>query len=306
MANIVFTSLGIAYIVLDVVWTAFLVAGLWFLYRHRRLPFLQIRRLPLVFAAIICLHVYGFVCTLGITVGQVVPCDAQFWIMSIYLPFGMALLQAANSQFLFIASRQKKYATFNNLDDLSISDKALPIDPSLPWWKKQGAKMRRLDKVDRILVYIGIGMIIEVRSEFAKACESAVTQCVSGRAHVLGLLWQRDLPCRLRIVQCQGPGNRTAACRSMFPGLGVVAVNCLAILLGLVLRPLHTLEDPQHRGYPWLANSDRLLLYRWTPCHPSLACWPILSCVRSSECRFHPAPVVSRTSLKTILSPFCG
>lgn len=159
---IVFTTLGWVYIVLDIVWTMVLVAGLAFLWRHRRLPFLQIRKLPLVFTAVINLHVYGFVCTLGLTVGQVVPCDAQFWIMSIYLPFGMALLQAANSQFLYIASQQKKFAQFNNLEDLELSEKSKPVDPSWSWWKRTYEKVRRMDKVTRILVYIGIGMVVEV------------------------------------------------------------------------------------------------------------------------------------------------
>lgn len=163
---IVFTTLGWVYIVLDIVWTMVLVAGLAFLWRHRRLPFLQIRKLPLVFTAVINLHVYGFVCTLGLTVGQVVPCDAQFWIMSIYLPFGMALLQAANSQFLYIASQQKKFAQFNNLEDLELSEKSKPVDPSWSWLKRTYEKVRRMDKVTRILVYIGIGMVVELLLTF--------------------------------------------------------------------------------------------------------------------------------------------
>jgi hypothetical protein len=162
MANIVFTTLGWVYIVLAIIWTGLLVCGLVFLYRHRRLPFLQIRKLPLVFTAVINLHIYGAICMLGLTVGQVVPCDAQFWIMSIYLPFGMALLQAANSQFLYIASQQRKYARFNTLEDYGFSEKSRPIDPSWSWWRRTFERTRRMDKLTRILVFIGIGMVIEV------------------------------------------------------------------------------------------------------------------------------------------------
>ncbi|KAH8194210.1 hypothetical protein TruAng_011626 [Truncatella angustata] len=149
MANIVFTTLGWVYIVIDIVWTVLLI-----------------RKLPLVFTAVINLHIYGAVCMLGLTVGQVVPCDAQFWIMSIYLPFGMALLQAANSQFLHIASQQKKFAQFNNLEEHGMSEKSRTIDPSLPLWKKNIEKLKRLDKVTKILVFIGIGMLIELALTF--------------------------------------------------------------------------------------------------------------------------------------------
>lgn len=171
MAEIVFTTLGVFYIVLGVIWTSVLVLGLAFLYRHRRLPFLQIRKLPLVFTAIIVLHGYGFICTLGLTVGQVVPCDAQFWIMSVYLPVGMALLQAANSQFLHVAGQQRKFAKFNNLEEYGLSEKHRPVDPTLSWWRRSIEKLRRLDKTTQILVYIGIGMIVEVGRQCLDFCE---------------------------------------------------------------------------------------------------------------------------------------
>ncbi|KAF3012961.1 hypothetical protein E8E14_003007 [Neopestalotiopsis sp. 37M] len=163
---IVFTTLGWVYIVLDIAWALLLAAGLAFLYRHRRLPFLQIRKLPLVFTAILILHCYGAVCMLCLTVGQLVPCDAQFWIMSIYLPFGMALLQAANSQFLHVAKQQKRFAQFSDLEDHYLSEKSKPIDPSLPWWKRNYEQVRRMDKVTQILVYIGIAMVVELALTF--------------------------------------------------------------------------------------------------------------------------------------------
>lgn len=162
MAGIVFTTLGVAYIILDVIWTGALALGLAFLYRHRRLPFLQIRKIPLVFTAIIILHTYGFVATLGLTIGPVLPCDAQFWIMSIYLPLGMALLQAANSQFLHVARQQQKFASFNNLEDYELSGKLRPLDPSMNCWQRSMVKFKRMDKVTKILVYIGVGMVVQV------------------------------------------------------------------------------------------------------------------------------------------------
>jgi hypothetical protein len=163
MAEIVFTNLGWFYIAAGSVWTALVVAGMVFLHLHRRLPFLQIRRLPLVFTAIVNLHIFGASCCVVYTIGPIVPCDAQFWIMSIYLPFGIALLQAANSQFQHVASQQRRYAQFGSLDDSAIFEKSRQINPALPWWKRTVERVRRKDKVTKILILIGVGMVVEVR-----------------------------------------------------------------------------------------------------------------------------------------------
>ncbi|KAH8673310.1 hypothetical protein BX600DRAFT_432942 [Xylariales sp. PMI_506] len=162
MAEVVFSTLGWVYIGLAAVWTVLLICGATFLHRHRRLPFLQIRRLPLVFTAIALLHAYGTLCMLGLTIGPAVPCEAMFWVMSLYLPFGMALLQAANSQFQYIATRQRGFAQFNNLEDYRPSTKSMPIDPSLSWWRRTALRFQRMDKVTRVLVVIGIAMVVEI------------------------------------------------------------------------------------------------------------------------------------------------
>ncbi|RYP14246.1 hypothetical protein DL766_009737 [Monosporascus sp. MC13-8B] len=101
-------------------------------------------------------------------IGPAVPCDAQFWIMSTYLPFGIALLQAANSQFLHVASQQQKYASVADLDELELSAKSAGVDPTLPWWKQTLGRVQRADRTARLVVYIGIAMVVEL------ACVSLV------------------------------------------------------------------------------------------------------------------------------------
>ncbi|KAI1344822.1 hypothetical protein F5Y15DRAFT_410518 [Xylariaceae sp. FL0016] len=155
-------ALGWVYIGLTVAWTVILGGGMGFLWRHRQLPSLQIRRLPLVFTAVILLHGYGSVCMISWTLGSLIPCNAAFWVMSIYLPFGMALLQAANSQFQHIASQQQKFAKFNDLEDRTLLKEAAEMDASLPWWKRAVEKIRRTDKTTRIVVYISMGMVLQL------------------------------------------------------------------------------------------------------------------------------------------------
>lgn len=163
MAEFTTSTLGWVYIGLATAWTLLLAAGLLYLHRHRQLPFLQIRRLFLVFSAVILLHLYAVVCMVSYTIHPIIPCDAQFWIMSVYLPFGIALLQAANSQFLYVAGQQRKYASVTNLDELEFSEKSAPINQSSPRWKQSIQRIQRADKITRTVIYIGIGMAVEVR-----------------------------------------------------------------------------------------------------------------------------------------------
>ncbi|RYP39867.1 hypothetical protein DL767_001986 [Monosporascus sp. MG133] len=156
------STLGWVYIALAAAWTAVFVGAIFYLRRHCRLPFLQLRRLPLMCTAVILLHLYAIVCLICYMIGPLVPCDAQFWIMSIYLPCGIALLQAANSQFLHVASQQRKYAKFANLDELELLAKSENVDPTLPWWKRTFGRVRRADGTARIVVYIGIAMAVEL------------------------------------------------------------------------------------------------------------------------------------------------
>ncbi|KAK7910775.1 hypothetical protein PG985_013256 [Apiospora marii] len=165
-SRIVYSPLGWTYIGLMIGWTLAVLAGMAFLFRHRRLPFLQLRRLPLVFSAIIILHIYAASCLLALTIGPLIPCDAQFWVMSIYLPFGMALLQAANSQFQHVATRQRQYAQFSTLEDRNVFEKSAEVDPGLPWWRRGWQRIQKANEVDRILCFIGIGMAVQLALTF--------------------------------------------------------------------------------------------------------------------------------------------
>ncbi|RYP14492.1 hypothetical protein DL765_006328 [Monosporascus sp. GIB2] len=173
--EIVTNTLGWAYIGLAVAWTVVFVLAMVYLHHHCRLPFLQLRRLPLVCIAVILLHLYAIVCLICYMIGPAVPCDAQFWIMSTYLPFGIALLQAANSQFLHVASQQRKYTSFPNLDEIELSAKSASVDPTLPWWKQTFGRVQRADRTARLVVYIGIAMAVEV-----PGTERRESRCLTG------------------------------------------------------------------------------------------------------------------------------
>ncbi|KAK4680593.1 hypothetical protein QC764_100700 [Podospora pseudoanserina] len=103
-------AVGIWWIVFGAVWTALLACGMGYLYTKRKSPTVRIRGLPLTFAGLILLHLYWITVQIGYAIGPLAPEMAQFWIMSIWYPFGIALFQAGNSQFLHVAKAQSRFA----------------------------------------------------------------------------------------------------------------------------------------------------------------------------------------------------
>ncbi|KAH6663949.1 hypothetical protein F5X68DRAFT_177667 [Plectosphaerella plurivora] len=104
-------GVGIFWAVFAASWTLILMGGMSFIYSRRDMSMLRIRGLPLSFAAIALLHVYWVAVQLGYIYGHLVAPGIEYWIMGIYLPFGIALFHASNSRFLHVAKAQKIYAT---------------------------------------------------------------------------------------------------------------------------------------------------------------------------------------------------
>lgn len=162
MAQAVLDTLGRAYLGLAIAWTVALAAGILFLHHHRHLPCLQIRRLPLVFAAVCSLHMYGAVCCIAYVIAPLAPCTAEFWLMSIYLPFGIAMFHAANSQFLHIASRQKRFVRRSTISSYSLDEQQAERLANSRF-RRILKGVERADKIERMMVWIGIGLAIQVR-----------------------------------------------------------------------------------------------------------------------------------------------
>ncbi|KAI3400161.1 hypothetical protein diail_4393 [Diaporthe ilicicola] len=89
------------------VWTSLVGAGCGFLWYRRDTPLLRIRGLRLTFAAIAFLHTYWMAVQMAY-IADPFPEQAEYWIMGIYLPFGIALFQASNTQFLHVARQQRR------------------------------------------------------------------------------------------------------------------------------------------------------------------------------------------------------
>lgn len=111
--------LGWMYITIAIMWTIILLMGTTFIIARRHMAFLRIRNIPLAVSAVATLHVYWILCMVAYTFHGFYPCVTEYWIMSIYLPMGIALFQASNTQLLHVASVQRRIA------DDSSSEKSL-------------------------------------------------------------------------------------------------------------------------------------------------------------------------------------
>lgn len=151
-------GVGIWWITFGAVWTLLLVCGMTFLYKKRDTPTLRIRGLSLTFAGIALLHLYWITVQLGYSVGPLAPPVAEFWIMSIWYPFGIALFQAGNSQFLHVAKAQSRFARPPSQMSTRYDEKRLPQDST---WL---GRLRRMDYSKRMFMFVTLGMLIQVSS----------------------------------------------------------------------------------------------------------------------------------------------
>ncbi|RPA80004.1 hypothetical protein BJ508DRAFT_210715 [Ascobolus immersus RN42] len=79
-------------------WTSLFFAGLFGLYKYRKLSFIRLKNVPLVFAALVLLHIQLTFDLLAYPLNGVLPCAVEYWIMTLCLPLGIALFQAQNMQ----------------------------------------------------------------------------------------------------------------------------------------------------------------------------------------------------------------
>lgn len=86
-------SLGVGYLLIAIIYTIILATELFFLHRRREAFCVQIRNVKVVFAAVLMLHIYLILVLLVYPWNGLFPCSAEFWIMSVFLPSGMAFFQ---------------------------------------------------------------------------------------------------------------------------------------------------------------------------------------------------------------------
>lgn len=152
----VFDPLAQFYVSVAIIWTTTLLVGCTFLVLNRHEQCIRIRNLLLALSAVTCLHVYWVLCMVAYSMGEKYPCAAEYWIMSIYFPFGIALFQANSMQLLRVFGIQEKllFAAQRPYRPPFLGH-AKPNRRHLTRWKQ-------MDLVQRTEVSIVVGMIVQV------------------------------------------------------------------------------------------------------------------------------------------------
>ena len=149
-------GLGKLLLALTVVWTTILSCGVAFLVKHRDISIIRMRRLELCIGAVLTLHVYWCACMLAYIVNGRFACTTEFWIMSTFLPWGIAFYQLSNTQLLCVVRQQKNFAT----------SRPIQIDTkghlTMPGWRGIPDLYRATNTTSRTLVGLEFGMAIQV------------------------------------------------------------------------------------------------------------------------------------------------
>ena len=216
-------AVGIWWIVFGAVWTFLLAGGMLFLYKKRNTPTLRLRSLSLTFAGIILLHLYWITVQIGYSVGPLAPKVAEFWIMSIWYPFGIALFQAGNSQFLHVAKAQSRFARPPSQMKTRYDEKRMAQKGSLL------QRFRQMDYSKRMFLFVTLGMAVQVRSVLAPdrfLFAAELTKTAHRRRRHLHDLAQ--VPPRLWHRRHRGDGRLAHGdCHEAGSGLGVVSGSLL-------------------------------------------------------------------------------
>lgn len=149
-------DLGKLYAAVVCVWTFLLLAGIIWLFLNRQRPHIRIRNLPLAIGSTLFLHVYLIKIFLAYTTNGHFLCSAEFWIMSIYLPFGIALFQAYLTQLRSLWEQQQQLVRSD--DDRQAADAQVGSKFNLV------QRWKGLSRLNRSYLLIAMGMLVQVRT----------------------------------------------------------------------------------------------------------------------------------------------
>lgn len=148
-------GVAVFYACFATIYTIILVGAMAFLYRKREMPMLKIRGLHLTLAAVIFMHMWWIAVQFGYMYAPLFAAGVEYWIMSAWLPFGIALFHASNSRFLYVAEMQKRFVRTDN-GDLHRVHRSKK--------KTLKEKYETLDYTTKMLAVVGVGMFFQVSS----------------------------------------------------------------------------------------------------------------------------------------------
>lgn len=167
-------SLAIFYIVFAIIYTVALLVGLYVLYLLRRTIAVRLRSFWTICSTVLTLHIYLVLILIAYPLNGLYKCGAEFWIMSIVLPLGMALFQGTycqpanvtgNTVLTVPASNIRLLAYYEAQQALADSTYLHEKPPRArlsfysikAWWKYSSC-------VDKTYAGIKLGVVVQVRA----------------------------------------------------------------------------------------------------------------------------------------------
>ena len=149
-------ALGKTYLVIAGLCTLILACGIGALLYYRQLDFIRIRNLTLMISSICMLHVYLIIVFLVYPLNGSFPCSLGFWVMNTYLPFGVALFQAQNTQLLSLSVLQKQLI----YQQPKLIDKSCKRRRSISSYIATWSELSLLYKT---YSFVAVGVVLQVR-----------------------------------------------------------------------------------------------------------------------------------------------
>ncbi|KAF1811703.1 hypothetical protein P152DRAFT_48877 [Eremomyces bilateralis CBS 781.70] len=147
-------GLGVFYICLSLLYTIFVLGGLWALWLHRDTTAVRIRGFWTIFSAVLCIHMYSMAVVLVYPLNGILKCGTEFWMMSIVLPFSVALFQASNIR---LSAYYEGQRSLINSPTTGGRKARYPTEMRglLRWWREQNS-------ATKTYVFIALGLTVQL------------------------------------------------------------------------------------------------------------------------------------------------
>lgn len=176
-------ALGLAYIVVIIAWSLFVLCCLLLTVLKRALPFIRMRSLTLIASTLVSLHVYLVMTFLVYSLNGTFSCEAEFWVMSVYLPFGIACFHVQNMQLYSLSRLQRQ------LISSGPTHSATTGQNTNSWFGGLVMRFRRRNALQqtRILTYVGMGLQVSLLKDHANIFPNVLC-ATADFDHVVGCL----------------------------------------------------------------------------------------------------------------------
>ena len=148
------------------VWSTILALGFGGIIYFRQLPFVRIRKVAFLGAGLGIIHVYMVMVFLVYPLNGTFSCKAEYWIMGVYLPFGVALFQLQNIG-LFSQDRIQE-ALLEAERQRTATGAPAPAPAPAPVSKIYPAyyveRFNRMNAYQRLATLIVLGLVVQVKT----------------------------------------------------------------------------------------------------------------------------------------------